>query len=382
MNRSFDHWLVLITAVLLAFGLVMVFSASAVLAEEEFHDPYKYLIRQSIAIVVGVGVAAAMAFTPTRALKRFGYVAYAACLAGLLCTYVPGLQYKANGAARWIGMGGVNVQPSEFAKIAVLIVLSSFLDQYRTHLHDRRVLAAALAIPALPAALTLGQPDFGTTAIMVGLCGIMLVIAGLQWRYLIPVAGAGALGVVFLVTGEEYRWKRVTSFMDPWQNQQGDGYHIIQSWVAMHSGGVNGQGLGNSMAKLHFLPEPWTDFIGAVIGEELGLVGLVGLVSLFALFVWRGMRIAQRASTAFGTYLAATLAVMIGLEAFFNLAVILGLVPPKGLVLPFISYGSSATLANLWAVGVLLSIAAEAKDQPLAQGWQGAASPLQAQAAR
>ena len=150
----------------------------------------------------------------------------------------------------------------------------------------------------------------------------------------------------------------------------------------MHSGGVNGQGLGNSMAKLHFLPEPWTDFIGAVIGEELGLVGLVSLVSLFALFVWRGMLIARRASTAFGSYLAATLAVMIGLEAFFNLAVILGLVPPKGLVLPFISYGSSATLANLWAVGMLLSIAAEAKDQPLAQGWKATASPLQAQAAR
>lgn len=382
MNRSFDHWLVLITAVLLAFGLVMVFSASAVLAEEEFHDPYKYLIRQSVAIIIGVIIAAAMAFTPTSALRRFGIAAYASCVAGLVGTYLPGLQYKANGAARWIGAGGVNIQPSEFAKIAVLIVLASFLDEYRTHLHNRKVLATALAIPAVPGILTLFQPDFGTTAIMVGLCGIMLLIAGLQWRYLLPVGGAGALGVVFLVTGEEYRWKRVTSFMDPWQNQQGDGYHIIQSWVAMHSGGVNGQGLGNSMAKLHFLPEPWTDFIGAVIGEELGLVGLVSLVSLFALFVWRGMLIARRASTAFGSYLAATLAVMIGLEAFFNLAVILGLVPPKGLVLPFISYGSSATLANLWAVGMLLSIAAEAKDQPLAQGWQAPASPLQAQAAR
>ena len=379
MNRTFDHWLVLFTAALIAFGLVMIYSASAVLAEESFGDPYKYLTRQGVALAIGVFIATLTAFTPTRALRKGGVVMLGISTAALFATYVPGIQYKANGAARWIGMAGINFQPSEFAKIAVLMMLADFLDKYRAHINNPRVLMTAALIPALPMALTLGQPDFGTTAIMGGLAGIMVVIAGLQWRYLAPIGIAGALGAVVLVTGAEYRLKRVTSFMDPWANQQGDGYHIIQSWVAMHSGGVEGQGLGNSIAKLHFLPEPWTDFIGAVIGEELGLIGLGALVLLFGLFVWRGMLIARRASNAYGTYLAATLSVMIGLEAFFNLAVILGLVPPKGLVLPFISYGSSATLANLWAVGILLSVAAEANGAPLDQGWQ--AKPAVAQPA-
>ena len=370
MNRTLDHWLVLFTAALVAFGLVMIYSASAVLAEEEFGDAFKYLNRQAFALVLGSMIALLTAFTPTRALRRGGVVMFGISLAALVATYFPGIQYKANGAARWIGFSGINFQPSEFAKIAVLMLLADFLDHYRAHINDWRVLAAAAAIPALPMVLTLGQPDFGTTAIMAGLCGIMVLIAGLKLRYLAPLGLVGVLGVVALVSGAEYRLKRVTSFLDPWANQQGDGYHIIQSWVAMHSGGVEGQGLGNSIAKLHFLPEPWTDFIGAVTGEELGLVGLGALVLLFGLFVWRGMVISRRASTAYGTYLAATLSVMIGLEAFFNLAVILGMVPPKGLVLPFISYGSSATLANLWAVGILLSIAAEAKDQPIEQGWE------------
>lgn len=375
MNRTFDHWLVLVTAALIAFGLVMIYSASAVLADEAYGDPFKYLTRQGFALGLGVVIAALTAFTPTRALRKGGVVMFGISTAGLVATYLPGIQYKANGAARWIGAAGVNFQPSEFAKIAVLMLLADFLDRYKAHINNPRVIVSAILIPALPMALTLGQPDFGTTAIMGGLCALMIFIAGLAWRYILPILGVGAVGVVALVAGADYRLKRVTSFMDPWSNQQGDGYHIIQSWVAMHSGGVEGQGLGNSIAKLHFLPEPWTDFIGAVIGEELGLIGLGALVLLFGLFVWRGMLISRRAGNAYGTYLAATLSVMIGLEAFFNLAVILGLVPPKGLVLPFISYGSSATLANLWAVGILLSVAAEAKEAPVGEAWPASAQP-------
>ena len=163
--------------------------------------------------------------------------------------------------------------------------------------------------------------------------------------------------------------KRLVSFMNPWETMDSEGYHIIQSWIAMHSGGVWGQGLGNSVAKLHFLPEPWTDFIGSVIAEELGLVRLVGVITLYALFVWRGLHIARRARDSFGMYLAGTITVMVGAEAFFNLAVIMGLVPPKGLVLPFISYGASAMMSHLWAVGILLSITAEADDARAIEGW-------------
>jgi cell division protein FtsW len=197
----------------------------------------------------------------------------------------------------------------------------------------------------------------------------MLFVAGLRIEYILGLGGLGTVGAAAAVLSADYRMDRVTSFLDPWATQQSEGYHTIQSWVAMHSGGLWGQGLGNSMAKLHFLPEPWTDYIAAVIAEELGLLRLGLLILAFGLFVWRGLVISRRAKDAFGMYLASTLTAMIGFEAFFNLAVVMGMVPPKGLVLPFISYGASAMLANLWAVGVLLSIAAEGNEVEVGEGW-------------
>ncbi len=371
MNRSLDAALALITLALIAVGLVMVFSASATLAEEAYGTPYKYLLRQAIAVSLGSVLGVITALTPTASMRRYGPAFLMATCLMLVLTYVPGAQYKANGAARWIGFGSINVQPSEFAKIAVLVVLADYLDRWRGQIRDARVLLGAMAIPAIPLVLTLFQPDFGTTAIMGGLCGVMLFVAGLDLRVVAMLGAVGALAAVGLVVTADYRMARVTSFMDPWSNQSAEGYHIIQSWVAMHSGGLDGQGLGNSIAKLHFLPEPWTDFIGAVIAEEFGFLGIIGLVLLFSAFVWRGLTIAVRARDAFGMYLASTLTLMIGLEAVFNLCVIMGLVPPKGLVLPFISYGASAMFANLWGVGILLSIAAESREVPLSEGWPG-----------
>ena len=198
---------------------------------------------------------------------------------------------------------------------------------------------------------------------------MMLFIAGLRPFHMGILVGSGLIVGIPAMMMEQYRMKRLVSFLNPWETMDSEGYHIIQSWIAMHSGGVWGQGLGNSIAKLHFLPEPWTDFIGSVIAEELGLVRLVGVIALYALFVWRGLHIARRARDAFGMYLAGTIVMMVGLEAMFNLAVIMGLVPPKGLVLPFISYGASAMMSHLWAVGILLSIAAEADHGKAVEGW-------------
>ena len=217
--------------------------------------------------------------------------------------------------------------------------------------------------------LIIPQPDFGTTAIMGGLAAMMLFIAGVRLSHISITGIVGlAIGVPVMIA-ESYRVRRLTSFLNPWADAQGDGFHTIQSWLAMHSGGLWGQGLGNSIAKLHFLPEPWTDYIAAVIAEELGFVRLVMVIGLYGLFVWRGLHIARRARDAFSTYLAATITGMIGFEAFFNLGVIMGMLPPKGLVLPFLSYGATAMMSHLWAVGILLSIAAEADDTPIEQGW-------------
>ncbi len=369
MNRRTDPWLISIVATLIVLGMVMVYSASAVVVGEATGDPARYFTRQLAAVVAGLALCAASMVTPTRVLRRYRWAFYSACVVGLVLTYVPGVQHRANGAARWIGFGSVNVQPSEFAKIAILMCLAHRLERYRAHIEDWREWTLSLSLLLAPAVLTLGQPDFGTTTILVGLCGVMLFVAGMRLSHIAALGGVTlAVGIPVMLM-ESYRLRRLTSFTDPWAAMDAEGYHIIQSWIAMHSGGLWGQGLGNSMAKLHFLPEPWTDFIGSVIAEELGLMGVLAVIVLYALLVWRGMHIARHARDAFGMYLAATLSAMIGFEAFFNLAVIMGLVPPKGLVLPFISYGASAMISHLWVVGILLTIAAESDEAPVEAGW-------------
>lgn len=375
MNRRTDLWLLSVVAALVVIGLVMVFSASAVVAGEGTGDPTYFFKRQLIAVGIGTVVCAATAFTPLATIRRWRLAGYVACLVALALVFVPGLQHKANGAARWLGFGSLHIQPSEFTKIVVLVMLADFLDRWRGYLGDWRVLLRAILIPLPALALILPEPDFGTTAILAGLSGLMLFIAGLRTSHMAVVGGLGAAVGIPVMLAEAYRVERLTSFMDPWAVADAEGYHTIQSWLAMHSGGLTGQGLGNSMAKLYFLPEPWTDYIGSVIAEELGLVAIATILALFGALVWRGLDIARKARDPFGMFLAATLTAMIGLNAFFNFAVIMGLVPPKGLVLPFISYGASAMIANLWAVGLLLCISAETQSSPAvatgapADGW-------------
>lgn len=376
MNRSTDPLLITVVALLITLGLVMVYSASAVVAVERTGDGLYFFSRQVFALLVGLGLCVGSALTPMRVIRRYSLVLYGACLAGLVLCYVPGISYKANGAARWIGFGPIHFQPSEFTKIAILLVLGDFISRNRGHLGDLRVLARAALIPLPGMLLIFPEPDFGTTAIIAGLCTAMLFIGGLRAIHMAVVAGVGAAAGIPLMLLETYRLKRVTSFMNPWASYQGEGYHVIQGWIAMHSGGFWGQGLGNSVAKLHFLPEPWTDFIAAVLAEEMGLVGIFVLISLYAAFVWRGLAIARRSRDAFGMLLAASITAMIGMQAFFNLAVVMGLVPPKGLVLPFMSYGATALQAHLWCVGILLSIASEAQDVSLERGWAPPATPI------
>ena len=369
MNRSIDFWIVTIVALLLGFGLVMVYSASAVVADDWTGNGLKYVIRQLMALSIGGALAVATALTPTQTLRKYRKPIYGAIFFALILTYIPGIQHSAKGAARWIGFGGVNLQPSEFAKLGVLLALAHYLDRWRGYLEDYRVALQAAGIPLIMMIPVLLQPDAGTTLLIGGLSFCMLWVAGLRLRH-VAVAGAASLVVgVPLLVMEAYRVQRLIAYLDPFKHEDGGGHQVIQGWVAMHTGGLTGQGLGNSLAKLHFLPEPWTDWISAVIGEELGLVGFAALIGFYALFVWRGFTIARTAKDAFGMYLAAALTSKIALEAMFNLGVVTGLVPPKGLVLPFISYGASATISNLWAVGMLLSIAAEAQDAPIPAGW-------------
>jgi cell division protein FtsW len=371
MNRSTDPWLIALVGFLTLLGLVMVYSASAVVAGESYGNEMHFFTRQALGLALGLVLCTAAALTPLRVLRRYRFAFYVAVLAGLVLCFVPGIAHRANGASRWIGFGPLHVQPSEFAKVAVLLVVADVLDRYRGSVSDVRVIVRVCALPIPALALVLLEPDFGTTAIIAGLVGIMMFVAGIRLSHMAAAVGTGIVVGVPVMLFEEYRLKRLTSFIDPWASSEGDGYHVIQSWVAMHSGGPFGQGLGNSMAKLHFLPEPWTDFIAAVVAEELGLVGILLLLGGYLGIVWRGLWIARRASDAFGMLMAASLTSMIGLQAFFNLAVVMGLVPPKGLVLPFVSYGASALMAHLLSIGILLSIASEADTTPVTEGWGG-----------
>jgi cell division protein FtsW len=375
MNRSTDPWLILTVTLLVVFGMVMVYSASAVVALDGHGDEARYLTRQLVAAIIGLGLCVGTAITPIRIIRRYRVTLLVAVCVGLVLCYVPGIRTSANGASRWIGFGGINLQPSEFAKIVVLLMMAHFLDKRRGRIQDHKVVLKALLIPLPIMALILGQPDFGTTVIIAILCGIMLIIAGMRMSHLGVAVAAGIAIMIPVIQSQPYRLARITSFMDPWGTADKEGYHTIQSWVAMHSGGLTGQGIGASMAKLHFLPEPWTDYISAVIAEELGLVAIAGLIGLYLIVIWRGLAIAHRARDAFSMYLAATLSIMVGLEAFVNLAVVMGMVPPKGLVLPFISYGASAMISHLWVIGILLSISAESQDQPVTAGWPTTPSP-------
>lgn len=365
MQKRFDRPLMLILAVLLVLGLVMVQSASGPVAADRMGDPWFYVKRQVMAMVPGLLGCVALAWMPYEWLRKYAWAAYAAVIVGLLLVFVPGLGNRVNGASRWIGIGSINLQPSEFAKVISMLCMAHFIDLKKGQLGDvKGVLLPALLIPAPLMALILLEPDFGTTAIVGGMACVTLYIGGLRARYLYAVGALAVAGAIPAVMFAAYRMKRVMAVLDPWSDAQGSGYQLIQSMIAYNSGGLTGVGLGESQAKHLFLPEPWTDFISSVLAEETGLLGVLFLLSLYGLLIWRGLEISHRAPDLFGTLLASTLTAAIGLQAFFNLGVAMGVVPPKGLVLPFMSYGASAIIGHLFCIGLLLNISANADRQP------------------
>ena len=374
MNRHIDTWLIVLIITMLVLGLVMVFSSSAVIATTNPGSEFKYLTRQLMALGVGGTLCFATAFVPVRMLMKHHMILYAAVgILLIVCLSPAGI--NVNGSNRWIGFGSVNFQPSAFAKIIALISVAKFLHKNRGLVHTPRVVLQTCMIPLPLMLLILFEPDFGTTMIITILIVFMLFIAGMRTQHIAILGGFSVVVGFFALIMEEYRLQRLRHFWDPWSAYEGQGYQVIQGWIALHKGGLGGQGLGNSVSKRHFLPEPWTDFIAAVIGEELGFVGLTFLIACYLVLLWRGFHIAKNARNAFSMYLAAAITLMLVMEAGFNLGVVLGLLPPKGLVLPFISYGSSALMANLWAIGLLLSISAEKRELPLEQGWKPKSEP-------
>lgn len=375
MKRRYDLPLFFLTLTLVAFGLAMVYSASAFIAAEMYKNHLHHVTRQGLAAGLGFIAMVVLARLPYKRLRAWAPTLYVATTLSLVLVWVPGIGHAANGSARWFGIGGIHFQPAEVLKVVLLICLATLLHKKRGDIHEPQVLVNAAVMLGVPLTLVALQPDFGSTAIITVLAGLMFFFAGLRWAWIVAGGSAMVAGLGILMVAEPYRIKRLMSFLDPFADCSGDGYQVCQSLLALHHGGLLGQGPGESSAKLLYLPEPYNDFIAAVLGEELGLWGIGVLLALYAWFAWRGFSIARRAADPFGALLASTFTVMIVGQACLNLGVVTSIVPPKGLVLPFISYGASAMMVNLAAVGVLLSISAEAKEAEPAADRAPAPSP-------
>lgn len=341
---------------LVCFGVVMVYSASAVLAYSHFDDGQHYLVRQAGYATIGLLGMFAIASLDYHRVRVLTYPMLIGSLL-LLCVTAFGFGKSAGGASRWIEVGGFHIQPAEVAKVAIICWLAYSLSKKTERIRSFSVgFLPHVLMSGIVMMLCLRQPDFGS-AVMVGLITVVLLFtAGARLGYILS-AGVLALPIVYhLVTGSEYRMRRITAFLSPFQYRYGAGYQIAESLMSFGAGGTTGVGIGDGRQKLLFLPEAHTDFISAIVGEELGFVGFAVMVFAYLLVLHRGVLAALRAADDYGTYLAMGITMFIGLQAFTNLAVAVGLLPTKGLVLPFISYGGSALLVNCAAVGILLNV--------------------------
>jgi cell division protein FtsW len=266
-----------------------------------------------------------------------------------------------NGASRWLLLGGLGVQPSELAKIVVIVFIAALLERRMDRIAEPAYALLPIGVVlGVIVALILREPDLGTSVSIVVIAGVMVFAAGIDYRYVAGVCLAIAPALYVLLAFSDYRWRRLKSFLDPWSDPLGDGFQMIQSLIAVGTGGVFGRGLMEGVQKLFYLPEPHNDFIYAVISEELGLIGATVVLACFCVITWRGLRIALHAPDRFGAFLALGLTTMIGFQAFFNVSVVLGLLPTKGIPLPFVSYGGSSLLINLLGMGILLNVSQHA----------------------
>ncbi len=352
-----DKVLFLATLLLVGASVVMVYSASAVLAVGRFQQPpWFFLLKQVVWAVVGIGLLGAAMRVDYR-LLRSPLVIRAALAVSVATLILVFFGPAINGTRRWFSIGGVGIQPSEFAKVAVILFAAATLER-RMESMDRvvRALGPLALVTGLVCGLIVLEPDFGTAFTLLMIVGVMVFAAGLPYRY---VAGLTLVLVPVLfavLVSAPYRVQRLLTFLDPWADPYGHGYQIIQSQIAVGTGGVLGQGLMAGVQKLFYLPHPHTDFIYAVIAEETGLLGASVVLLCFGVILWRGLGVAAAAPDRFGAFLALGITTMVTFQAFFNISVVLGLLPTKGIPLPFVSAGGSSLLINLLAMGILLSV--------------------------
>jgi len=358
---SVDRWLFTVTLLLIFVGLIMVFSASAVLAKERYGSGYFFLLRQ---LGWATGGLLLMVLAMKIDYRRYQHPAVVFSLLGLTTLTLISVFFldRAHHTHRWIHWGPLSFQPSEMAKPALILFLAFFLEGRARAMDDWRNTILPAVVPTLVfIGLIVFQPDLGTAIACAAITACVLFVAGMEMRYLGYGLLASLLPLYFLIFHVAYRRARILAFLNPYSDPQGSGFHIIQSLIAVSTGGITGVGLMEGKQKLFYLPEPHTDFIFAVTAEELGLVGSLFIVVLFSVFLWRGVRTALRTQDMFGRFLAVGITSMIVVQAFINISVVLGLMPTKGIPLPFVSYGGSSLFFALACVGVLLNISKQAE---------------------
>lgn len=357
--RQTDHVLLGTIIVLLAIGLIMTYSSSAVKGYLYYGDSYHFFKMDLIWVLLGFAAMTVALVIDLRLLYKWAKPLLYTALILLIIVKIPGIGRTVNGATRWIGLGPLSIQPSEIIKLAMVLIMARFISAGPHNISSfRKGILPSLILLGVVCALIMLQPDLGTTLVITATVFFMLIAAGARFGHVVGLGGVGLALVAAAIVTAPYRMRRIFAFLDPWADPSGKGYQTIQSLLALGPGGLFGLGLGNSRQKFFYLPENHTDFIFAMIGEELGFVGASLVVMLFFLFIWRGLKIAINAPNVFLSLFAVGLTSLIGVQAMINMGVVTGVLPVTGITLPFLSYGGTSLVFTMIGAGLLLNISA------------------------
>lgn len=355
--KKYSRLLIISIIIITLFGALMIYSSSSVWAEYKFNDQYKYLKSQLIFLVLGYIVMILISKFPYQNYKKLSNTIFLVTTSLLVLVLIPGIGTVRNGSRSWFGLGGFGIQPSEFTKLSLIIFTAKYLENNERDLKSiKKGVLPILGVLLLVFALIMLEPDFGTGVVIVMTIVVLLFVSGVNLNFFVKIGILGLIGVVVLIIIAPYRTQRIISFLNPWSDPLGSGFQIIQSLYAIGPGGLLGLGLGNSIQKHFYLPEPQTDFIFSIISEEFGFLGVLIVAVLFLTIITTGFKIATKCEDKFGKYLAFGITFSLAFQAMLNLMVVVGLIPVTGVTLPFLSYGGSSLLISLTSIGILLNI--------------------------
>ena len=355
--KKFDLLLFITIITISLFGIIMIYSASYIWAEYKFNDPFKFVKHQGLFFIIGIIMMLITSKIPYKVYFEKANTLLLISIILLILVIIPGIGTVRNGSRSWFGIGSFGIQPSEFAKLTLIIFTSKYLTKNEKNLkYIKKGVLPILGIVILVFGLIMLQPDFGTgMIILVSIIGLLFV-SGVDFKFFIRLGLIGVVGIVLLIAIAPYRLERILSFLNPWSDPLGSGFQIIQSLYAIGPGGLFGQGFMNSRQKHFYLPEPQTDFIFSIISEEFGFLGILIVATLFTIIIFKGFKIAQNSGDKFAKFLAFGITFGLAFQAILNLMVVVGLIPVTGVTLPFLSYGGSSLLITLISMGVLLNI--------------------------